>query len=514
MLGNEAVARGLYEAGCTFVSSYPGTPSTEITKYAGELIYAEWAPNEKVAAEAAIGASFAGARAFTGMKHVGLNVAADPLFTASYTGVNGGLVIAVADDMGCHSSQNEQDSRYYAMSMKLPMLEPSNSQECLDFTKLAFELSETYDTPVLIRLSTRVSHSRSVVTVGEPQTVALKDYVKNPQKWVMTPSAARPAHAEVEKRMVKLGDYCELTPVNTVDWGSDRQICVISSGNAYLTAREALGEGVSYCKLGMVYPLPVDAIRELADTVDELWVVEELDDVIETHCKKHGVKVRGKADLSPLGEYSVAQLREAILGEAASNADAPSPAVAAVQPPPRPPVLCPGCPHWGTFSVLKKLGLTVMGDIGCYTLAAGPPLGAMDFCVCMGASVSSLHGFLKARPEFSKKTVAVIGDSTFHHSGMTGLLNIVYNQTPATVLILDNYVTAMTGQQANPGTGTNLKGEKTPVLDLEALCKGMGVKRVCTVDPKDQALLEETLLAECAADEPSVVIVRRECVLQ
>ena len=518
MMGNEAVARGLYEAGCSFVSSYPGTPSTEITKFSSEYIYAEWAVNEKVAAEAAIGASLAGARAFTGTKHVGLNVAADPLFTASYTGVNGGLVIAVADDMGCHSSQNEQDSRHYARAMKLPMLEPCNSQECLDFTKLAFELSEEFDTPVLLRLSTRVSHSRSIVMIGEPKDAPLKEYVKNPKKWVMTPSGARPAHERVEERMAELTDYAEGAEVNTVEWGSESKIGVVSSGNAYCTAREALGDGVSYCKLGIVWPLPVEAIQEFGNTVDELWVVEELDDFIETHCVKNGVKVRGKAELSLLGEYSVEQLQKVILDEESGQKPSSLPqsdpdTISGDTPPNRPPILCPGCPHWGTFNVLKKLDLTVLGDIGCYTLAAGPPLGAMDFCVCMGASVSSLHGFLKARPDAAKQTVAVIGDSTFHHSGMTGLLNIVYNQTPATVLILDNAVTGMTGHQPNPGTGVTLKGEKAPILDLEALCKGMGVNRVSTVDPKDQQKLETILKEELAAPEPSVVIVRRECAI-
>jgi indolepyruvate ferredoxin oxidoreductase alpha subunit len=511
MLGNEAVARGLFEAGCAFISSYPGTPSTEITEYAAKDVYAEWAPNEKVAAEAAIGASVAGMRAFTGMKHVGLNVAADPLFTASYTGINGGLVVAVADDPGCHSSQNEQDSRHYALAMKLPMLEPSDSQECLEFTKLAFSLSELYDTPVLLRLSTRVSHSRSAVTVSEPQPVRLRDYHKDPQKYVMTPAAARPRHAALEERMAVLGDYSEGAPVNMIDWGGNHRVGVISSGNAYMTAREALGDCVSYCKLGLVWPLPVGAIMELAKTVDTIWVIEELDDFIETHCRKHGVKVRGKADLSPLGEYTVEQIRKAVLG---TGTDSPRTLpVPAGGPPPRLPVLCPGCPHWGTFSVLKKLGLTVMGDIGCYTLAASPPLSAMDFCVCMGASVSALHGFLKARPEYAEKAVAVIGDSTFHHSGMTGLLNIVYNQTPATVLILDNAVTGMTGHQPNPGSGVTLSGTAAPVLDLEALCRAMGVRRVSTVDPRDQKALEAALREELAAAEPSVVIVRRPCAI-
>ncbi|MCL2003787.1 MAG: thiamine pyrophosphate-dependent enzyme [Oscillospiraceae bacterium] len=530
MLGNEAVARGLYEAGCSFVSSYPGTPSSEITKYASEHIYAEWAPNEKVSVEASVGASFAGARAFSAMKHVGLNVAADPLFTASYTGVGGGLVIAVADDMGCHPSQNEQDSRHYALSMKLPMLEPCDSQECLDYTRLAFELSEQYDTPVLLRLSTRVSHSRSVAAEGKPKPYDLKDYVKDARKWVMTPANARPAHVKVEKRMLALGEACETTPLNTVIRGTENKIGVISAGHAYLTAREALGDKASYFKLGMIYPLPVGPIAEFAKTVDELWVIEELDDFIETHCRKHGFKVRGKADLSPLGEYTAQQLRDAILapccacscetthesGQNTTNQPQPTPDIHSglCPPPPRPPVLCPGCPHWGSFAAIKKLGLTVMGDIGCYTLGASPPLSAIDFCLCMGASVSGLHGVLKARPEFAKSTVAVIGDSTFWHSGITGLLNIVYNQTPATVLILDNATTAMTGHQPSPGTGETLMGQKAPAADLETVCRGLGVQSVATVDPRDQKALEAALTEALAADEPSVIICRRSCVIQ
>ncbi len=511
MMGNEAVARGLFEAGCAFVSSYPGTPSTEITEFAAKDLYAEWAPNEKVAVEAAIGASLAGARAFSGMKHVGLNVAADPLFTAAYTGVNGGLVIAVADDPGCHSSQNEQDSRHYAAAMKLPMLEPSDSQECLDFTKAAFDLSERFDTPVLLRLSTRISHSRSVVTVGEETSPTLRGYEKNLGKYVMVPAAARVRHAALEERLAVIGKECEVSELNRVEWGTERKLGVVTSGISYQTAREALGDSVSYCKLGMVYPLPVEPLLELAATVDEIWVIEELDDYIETHCKKHGIKVRGKAELSPLGEYTALQLREAILGE--NHKESPQTDFLKENVPQRPPVLCPGCPHLGTFGVIKKLELTVMGDIGCYTLGASPPLSAMDMCVCMGASVSSLHGFLKARPDWFNKTVAVIGDSTFMHSGLTGLLNIVYNQSPATVMILDNSITGMTGHQPNPGTGVTLAGSEVPSLDLEAVCRALGVRRVVTADPRDSKGLEESLTKELAAAEPSVVIVRRPCAL-
>ncbi len=508
MLGNEAVARGLFEAGCRFVSSYPGTPSTEITEYAAEYdeLYAEWAPNEKVAVEAAIGASLAGARAFSGMKHVGLNVAADPVFTASYTGVNGGLVIAVADDMGMHSSQNEQDSRHYAEAAKLPMLEPADSEECLAFTKRAFALSEQFDTPVLLRLSTRISHSQGLCESAERQDVPMQPYVKNAAKFVMMPAAARARHIEVEKRQVALGDFCEDTDLNRIEWGSERKIGVIAAGIAYQTAREALGDKASYLKLGMIYPLPVLPIRALSEAVEELWVIEELDDFVETHCRKHGIPVRGKTDFSPLGEYSAPQIRWVILGEA-------PPQTVPAEAPVRPPVLCPGCPHRGLFHVLNKMKLTVTGDIGCYTLAAAPPLSAMDICVCMGASISSLHGFVTARPEMADKTVAVIGDSTFMHSGITGLLDIVYHQSHGTVLILDNSITGMTGHQQNPATGLTLKGAPAPALDIAALCRALGVRRVRTVDPHDLAALEAALAEELLAPEPSVIVARRPCVL-
>ena len=508
MLGNEAVAEGLREAGCRFVSSYPGTPSTEITEYVErqKAIYCEWAPNEKVAVEGAVGAAFAGARAFSAMKHVGFNVAADPIFTAAYTGVNGGLVIAVADDPGCHSSQNEQDSRHYARAAKLPMLEPSDAEECRTFTKLAFELSEQYDIPVLLRLSTRISHTRSMANIEPPAETALRGYEKNAAKYVMVPAAARPRHEDLEKRMAALSAWCETAQINTVEWGTSRKIGVISSGISYQTAREALGEDVSYVKLGIVYPLPVQPLRELAETVDEIWVIEELDDFIESHCLKHGIKVKGKCKLSPLGEYTAAQIREAVLGVTEKTASA-----AAV--PVRPPVLCPGCPHRGLFHVVNKMKLTVMGDIGCYTLGAAPPLSAMDACVCMGASVSSLHGFITARPEYAPRSVAVIGDSTFMHSGVTGLMNIVYNQSPATVLILDNSITGMTGHQENPGSGRTLMGKPSPILDLEALCRAVGVKRVRTVDPHELEAVESALREELAAAEVSVIIARRPCVL-
>ncbi len=511
MMGNEAIAYALADAGCTFVSSYPGTPSTEITEYAahvgGEKLYCEWATNEKVAAEAAIGASVAGARAFTAMKHVGLNVAADPIFTAAYTGVNGGLVIAVADDPGMHSSQNEQDSRHYAEASKLPMLEPANSQECYDFTRLAFELSERFDTPVYIRLSTRISHTRSIVKTAEKSDYSLKPYAKNVGKYVMMPNMARMRHVEVEKHLKALGEFSETAQCNSIIWGTERKIGIVAAGIAFEQAREALGDSACYLKLGMVFPLPIQMVLELAKNVDELWVIEELDDFIETHCKKHGVKVRGKSEFTSLGEYSADLIRTTVLGSSVNNEGAPKDA------PQRPPVLCPGCPHRGLFHIASKLKLTVMGDIGCYTLGAIPPLGAMDFCLCMGASISSLHGFLKVRPDSFDKTIAVIGDSTFFHSGMTGLANVVYNQTPATIVILDNSITGMTGHQENPGTGHTLSGTAAPVIDIAEVCKSMGIKRVFTVDPHDVAAVEALLNRELAVNEPSVIITKRPCVL-
>ncbi len=509
MLGNEAVARGIYEAGCRFVSSYPGTPSTEITEYAAlyNELHAEWAPNEKVAVEAAFGAATAGARAFSGMKHVGLNVAADPVFTASYIGVNGGLVIAVADDMGMHSSQNEQDSRHYALASKLPMLEPADSQECLDFTRRAFALSEEFDTPVLLRLSTRIAHSRGLVAEGQRQETPLRAYTKDIMKNVMMPAMARRRHVVVEERTKKLEALAETADFNKTEY-FDRSIGIIASGIAYQYAREALGDKASYLKLGMVNPMPEKLIKDFAAGVDRLYIIEELDDFIETYCLKIGVKCEGKALFSPLGEYTAGMIRERILGvkQPVTQALGDIPA--------RPPALCPGCPHRGLFYTIKKLGLTVSGDIGCYTLGATAPLQAMDLCLCMGASISALHGMNTVRgEEFSKKSVAVIGDSTFMHSGITGLLNIVYNQSESTVLILDNSITGMTGHQQNPATGLTLQNKPAPALDIENLCRAIGVKRVRVVDPYALEELEQALREELAADEPSVIIAKRPCVL-
>lgn len=510
MLGNEAVARAAYEAGVSLISSYPGTPSTEVTEVIAskyQEIYSEWAPNEKVAMEVAIGASISGARAMCAQKHVGLNVAADPLFTVSYTGVNGGLVIVVADDQGMHSSQNEQDSRHYAKGAKILMLEPSDSAECLEFTKDAFELSEKYDTPVLIRLSTRVSHSQSIVEEGQKQETKLLPYEKNPMKYVMMPGMAKLRHVVVEKRQAeleKLADNCKYNKMEL----NDSKIGVITSGIAYQYSKEALGDSVSYLKLGMVNPLPKDLILEFAKKVDKIYVIEELDDVIESHCKALGVNVVGKEIFTFLGEYSPELIANKILGKCVEcfkeNENVPN----------RPPVLCPGCPHRGVFYTLNKLKLTVTGDIGCYTLGALPPLGALDTCVDMGASISALHGMNKARGnEFAKKSIAVIGDSTFMHSGMTGLVDIVYNNSPSTVCILDNSITGMTGHQNNPTTGHDIKGNPAPSVNLEQLCRGIGVKNISVVDPYDLANFENIIKTELERPEPSVVIARRPCAL-
>lgn len=509
LLGNEAVARGLYEAGCRVVSSYPGTPSTEITEYASNYneIYAEWAPNEKVAMEVAIGASIAGARSFCAMKHVGLNVAADPLFTASYTGVNGGYVIAVADDPGMHSSQNEQDSRHYAIASKVPMLEPSDSQECITYIKKAYEISERFDTPVIIRLSTRVSHSQSIAAISDREEKELRKYEKDPAKYVMMPAMARKRRLIVEERMKSLTDYAENTELNSMEINSP-EIGIITSGISYCYAKEALGEKASYLKLGMINPLPIDLIKEFAGRVKKVYVVEELDDIIETHCIKTGIRVTGKELFSNIGELSQSIIAEKILNEKKDYLTLDEPL------PQRPPVLCPGCPHRGTFYTLKKLKLFVSGDIGCYTLAALPPLSAMDTTICMGASVSGLHGYnLALGEESAARSVAVIGDSTFIHSGITGLVNIAYNKGISTIIILDNSITGMTGHQQNPSTGITLKGDPTVSTDLEALCKAVGINRVRVADPYDLAEFEKVVREEISVSQPSVIIARRPCAL-
>lgn len=507
LLGNEAVARGFYEAGVSVVSSYPGTPSTEITEYTAlyDDIYSEWAPNEKVAAEVAIGASIAGARAATAMKHVGLNVAADPVYTASYTGVNGGLLICVADDPGIHSSQNEQDSRGHARTSKLPMLEPSDSAECLAFTKLGFELSEQFDTPVFLRLSTRVSHSRSLCELDE-RVEAKKSYKKDIAKYVMMPAMARPRHEFVEQRMRELAEWAESSNINAVEMNSS-EIGVITSGSAYQYAKQALGDKASYLKLGIVNPLPVRLINDFAAKVDVLYVIEELDDIIETHCKKMGVNVIGKALFPYCGELTQTLIAEKILNK--------KPEVMCIDEeiPNRPPVMCAGCPHRGLFWALKKTGSYISGDIGCYTLGSAPPLSAMDSCVCMGASISGAHGFLKSGIDNGKKPVAVIGDSTFMHSGITGLVNAVYNKAGFLTVIVDNSITGMTGHQQNPTTGRDIKGNDAPKVDLELLCKAIGVPRVRVVDPYDPLSVLVAVKEEIDSDETSVIISRRPCAL-
>ncbi len=510
MLGNEAVARGVYEAGGKVVSSYPGTPSTEITEFLAKYddIYSEWAPNEKVAMEVAIGACIGGRRAFCAMKHVGLNVAADPLFTASYTGVNAGLVIGVADDPGMHSSQNEQDSRHYARASKVPMVEPSDSQECIDYVKEAYELSEKFDTPVILRMSTRIAHSQSIVETKDALDLPIKEYKKDIAKYVMMPGYAKIKHPIVEKRTLDLAEYAETSFLNRVEENKDAKIGVICAGTTYTYAREALGDKASYLKLGMVYPLPVKLIRDFAEKYDTVYVIEELDSFIECHCNDIGVKVIGKELFGYIGEFSQKFIKEKIEGTT------PDTVSFGEVIPVRPPVMCAGCPHRGVFYTLNKLKLNVFGDIGCYTLGAQAPLSAVDTTICMGASISGLHGFNTARGEESaKNSVCVIGDSTFMHSGITGLIDIAYNRGTSTVIILDNSITGMTGHQQNPTTGFTIKGDPTAAVSLEKLCAAIGINNVRVFDPYD---LDETMAAikeEVAKDEPSVLISRRPCAL-
>ena len=508
MLGNKAVARGLYEAGVCFISSYPGTPSTEITEEAAKYdeIYCEWAPNEKVAMECAFGACLAGRRSFCAQKHVGLNVAADPLYTMSYTGVNAGMVIGVADDAGMHSSQNEQDSRHHAIASKVPMLEPSDSAEALEFTKIAYELSEKYDTPVLLKMCTRVAHSQSIVEPG-PRTVPDKPYEKNIGKYVMMPGNAKKRHPIVEERTRLLTEYAETTPLNRVEMGGT-EIGIITASTSYQYVKEVFGDSVSILKLGMANPLPVRLVRDFAQKVQKLVVVEELDPIIENHVRSLGIEVSGKDILPMIGEFSQKLIAKAF------GKSTPETYSIEDQVPARPPVMCAGCPHRGLFYTLKKNKCTVLGDIGCYTLGAVPPLGAIEMTLCMGASIGALHGFNKVRgAESEGHTVAVIGDSTFMHSGMTGLANIAYNQSNSTVIIVDNSITGMTGHQQNPTTGYNIKGDPAGKIDLEKLCHAMGIERVRVVDPYDLAECDKVLKEELAAAEPSVIISRRPCAL-
>ena len=509
MLGNEAVARGLYEAGCNFVSSYPGTPSTEITEAIAKYpeVYAEWAPNEKVAMEAAFGASLAGRRSFCGMKHVGLNVAADPLFTISYTGVNGGMVIGVADDAGMHSSQNEQDSRHYAMAAKIPMLEPADSAEALEFAKLAYDLSEQFDTPVLVKMCTRVSHSQSLVELGQ-RTEKIGEYKKDIPKYVMMPGNAKKRHPVVEARTAALVEYAENCAINRIEEGSDHKIGIITSSTSYQYVKEVLGDKYPVMKLGLIWPMPEKKICSFAASVEKLVIVEELDGFIEAHCKNLGLDCAGKELFPNIDELMPLQVAAKLADPWAIGGKLD----AAI--PPRPPVMCAGCPHRGLFYTLKKNKITVLGDIGCYTLGAVAPLQAVDSVICMGASVSGLHGFSKSQQgTMDGKTVAVIGDSTFMHSGITGLVNMAYNESNATVIIVDNSITGMTGHQQNPTTGFNLKGDPCAKIDLETLCRAVGIKRVRVVDPYNLQQCDEAIKEELVANEPSVIISRRPCAL-
>lgn len=509
MLGNEALARGLYEAGVKLMSSYPGTPSTEITEFAAgyEEIYCEWAPNEKVATEVAFGASLRGIRSASAMKHVGLNVAADPLFTLSYTGVNGGMVIIVADDPAMHSSQNEQDSRHYAIASKVPMLEPSDSGEAKEFVKEAYRISEKFDTPVLLRMCTRIAHSQSMVELCDREELPLGKYEKNPQKFIMVPANAKARHPFVEERMTRITEFAETSPLNRVEI-TNSEIGIVCSGTSYQYVKEVFGDSVSVFKLGMVHPLPIKAIKDFAASVKKLYVIEELDGVIEGHIKSLGIECVGKEMFSNIGEFSQNTIRKAFGKE-----ELPSVSSDTIIPP-RPPVMCAGCPHRGIFYTLSKNKITTIGDIGCYTLGSAAPLFAMDSTLCMGASVSGLHGFNKAGGnDAEKSTVCVIGDSTFMHSGMTGLVNIAYNSTNSTVIILDNSITGMTGHQQNPTTGYNIKGDPATAINLEKLCEALGINRVRVVDPYNLKECEEAILEEVKVEEPSVIISRRPCVL-
>lgn len=507
MLGNEAFARGAYEAGCKVSAAYPGTPSTEISenivKY--DEIYSEWSPNEKVAMEVAIGASISGVRALASMKHVGLNVASDPLFTVSYSGVNGGLVVIVADDPGLYSSQNEQDTRAVARAAKVPVLEPSDSAEAKEFVKFAYELSEKYDTPVIVRSTTRLSHSQGMVELEDRIEKEDKPYVRDFAKNVMMPGNAKGRHLIVESREAALiKDGCDY-PINRVEY-KDKKIGVISSGIPYQYVKEALPEA-SVLKLGIVNPLPRKLIEEFASNVDTLYIVEELDPIIEEQVKSWGISAIGKDILSVQGEYSANLLRKAIKGESLSIAPA-------AQIPNRPPILCPGCPHRSVYSVLNKLKIHAAGDIGCYTLGAVAPLSVVDTTICMGASISSLHGMEKAKgKDYIKNWVAVIGDSTFLHTGVNSLMNMVYNKATGTVLILDNSTTGMTGHQDHAATGKTLKGEPTYSINLVDLCKAIGVKHVSVINAFDTEELEKAVKEATDLEEIAVIIAQAPCVL-
>lgn len=507
MLGNEAIARGAYEAGVKVSAAYPGTPSTEISEYIAtyDEIYAEWSPNEKVAMEVAIGASLSGVRAMASMKHVGVNVAADPLYSIAYAGVTGGLLLVAADDPGLYSSQNEQDSRMVARAANVPVLEPSDSMEAIEFTKFAFELSETYDTPVMLRTTTRLSHSQGLVELNERVTPEDVEYKRNPAKTVMMPGNAKLRHLAVEERNERLiKDGC-VFEINKTEY-HDVSIGIITSGIPYQYVKEAIPHA-SVLKLGMVNPLPKDLIIEFASKVEKLYIVEELEPVIEEQVKSWGISVIGKEILTIQGEYSSNLLRKAILGEELTIRE---PAVV----PNRPPILCPGCPHRSVYSVLNRLKIHAAGDIGCYTLGAVPPLSVVDTTICMGASISTLHGMEKARgTEYIKNWVAVIGDSTFMHTGVNSLMNMVYNKATGTVIILDNSTTGMTGHQDHAATGNTLKGEVTYAINIKSICEAMGIKHVYEVNAFDIKTLENLVKREVQREEVSVIITKSPCVL-
>ena len=513
LTGNEAVARGAYEAGVHVAAAYPGTPSTEILENIAKYkeIYSEWTPNEKVAVEVAVGASMAGARSLSAMKHVGMNVAADPMFTYAYLGVNGGCVIVTADDPGMHSSQNEQDNRYYARHAKMPLIEPSDSQEAKDFTIEAYEISEKYDVPVLFRLTTRVCHSKSIVELGERKNVEIKPYSRNIPKFVATPARARVHHIELEEKLKKLEEYANNTFLNKEEWNTD-EVGIITSGISYQYAKEVFGDKASYLKLGFTYPLPKKMVKDFAGKVKKLYVIEENEPFLETEIKAMGIKVIGKEKIPITLELNPDIIREALLGEKSKTVKQNKEKVVS-----RPPTLCSGCPHRGLFYELgKKKDVVITGDIGCYTLGSAEPLNAMDSVVCMGAGVSAAHGFIKAFEQAGtkKKVFGVVGDSTFFHSGITGLIDIVYNKSNATIIILDNRITAMTGHQENPGTGYTLMGEKAEIIDIEAICKAVGIKHIRTINPNNLKEVKDSINEAMELTEPSVIITKWPCALK
>lgn len=514
MTGNEAVARGAFEAGVSYASAYPGTPSTEILENMAQysdVLTAEWAPNEKVAMEVAIGASIAGARTIAAMKHVGVNVAADPLFTWGYTGVTGGFVLVSADDPGCHSSQNEQDNRYYAKFAKIVCIEPSDSQECLDFVKEAYEISEKFDVPVLYRMTTRTCHSKGLVDLGERVEVPMIPYVKNPNKYVAAPSTARVLHPIVEDKLKRLEAFSNTTHLNRIEM-FDTKIGIVTAGVAYEYAKEVFGENASYLKIGFSFPLPMDKIKEFASKVDKLYVIEELEPFMEEQMKAAGIECIGKDLIPNVGELNPDIVAKALLGEERETI-----AIADDKKVSRPPTLCTGCPHRGFFYALsKKKNIMVTGDIGCYTLGAAAPLNSIDSVICMGGSISMGHGAAQAfkRNNVEKKVVSVIGDSTFFHTGVNSLMGVAYNNSNTVHCILDNRITGMTGHQQNPGTGFKLQGEESNQIDIPKLCEAIGIKHVVSVDPLNLKEVDDALEAAFAFDGPAVIITRWPCALK